>query len=93
MLFVATPTYFPDHVRFELHGDRLFGVGRDRAFPVREAFAEVKREESFVNKSVACLVSVGAGKVQPDDVLSDKLRTAVEMMVGAQEEAENFAAS
>jgi hypothetical protein len=89
----ATPTYFPDHVRFELHGDRLFGVGRDRANPVREALAEMKREKSFANKSVACLVSVGAGKVQPDGILGDKLETAMEMMISAEEEAEKFVAS
>lgn len=89
----AMPTYFPDHVRFELHGDKLFGVGRDRANPVREALAEMKREKSFANKSVACLVSVGAGKVQPDSLLDGKLEAAVDMMVGAEEEAEKFTAS
>jgi hypothetical protein len=53
----------------------------------------MKREESIVGKSVACLVSVGAGNVEPNDVLSNTLKTAVEMMVGPEEEAEKFAAS
>lgn len=89
----ATPPYFPDHVRFEQHGDRLFGAGKDRANPIWEVLTEMKREKAFVNKSVACLVSVGAGKVQPSSLLSDNLKTAVEMMINAEEEAEKFAAS
>lgn len=84
---------FQEHVRLEQHGDKLYAATKGRANPIADVLAEMKREKSLLGHDIACLVSVGAGKLTPDDVVPERLKTAVEMMAAAEEAAERFVES
>lgn len=81
---------FQEHVRLELHGDKLYAATKEMANPIGDVLAEMKREKSLVGHDIACLVSIGAGKLTPDGIVPDGSKTAVEMMSSAEDAVERF---
>lgn len=89
----AVAPWFGESVRLEMHGERLLGGGKERANPIADVLEEMGRDTVLKGHSVGCLVSVGAGKLQPDGIVPEGLRTAVDMMSSAEEAAVRFEGS
>jgi len=87
----AEPTWFSETVRLEQSGDRLYAAAKDRANPINDMLEEMHKDKTLTGHDIACLVSIGAGKVQPDGIVSESVSAVAEILSTAEETAENFA--
>jgi len=89
----ADPTWFSETVRLEQSGDRLYAATKDRANPIHDVLEEMQKDKTLTGHDIACLVSIGAGKVQPDGVVSGSVSAVTKILSSAEEAAETFVES
>jgi patatin-like phospholipase/acyl hydrolase len=91
----AAPFYFKS-VKFTGNGEEWCDGGLKRNNPILEVMAELKREKSFKDRKVGCVLSLGTGAPKIGKVSSNIigfLKGAVEMMTNSEDIADDFAAS
>jgi hypothetical protein len=89
----AAPIYFKS-VKFSDNTEWVDGgYAPNRNNPIHEAIAEILIEETFENKEIGCLLSIGTG-VAPINAVSDNLlpflRKSVDMLNNSEDIANEF---